>query len=89
MPLNAGCSITAYRANISELISKGKLPSQAVAISIDQLKRSCLRSGEPMPDIGEVPDNVMDLSIILSLLADLNDSDEVDIVLSKVDACGW
>ena len=54
MPLNSGCSITALRRNISELIGKGYPKDQAVAVAIDSLKRSCKAAKKPLPEIGEL-----------------------------------
>jgi hypothetical protein len=61
MPLNAGCSITAFRRNISQLVGEGYPQNQAVAIALSTLRKSCQAKGKPVPDIGEiVPPEVND-----------------------------
>lgn len=46
MPLKQSCSITAYNDNVGELIKSGRNSSQAVAIAIRTLKKSCGVSSE-------------------------------------------
>ena len=72
MPLSGGCSVTAFRRNISELVSKGYPQDQAVAIAMDKLKSSCKEAKKPLPDIGEiVPPEWEDelIEIVQTLLA--------------------
>lgn len=54
MPLKNGCSVKTFRANISEMISKGRPNDQAVAIALRTLRESCKKMGKKMPDVGEL-----------------------------------
>ena len=53
-PLNNGCSLSAFRANISELVSSGYSNKQAVAIAAEALRASCKKFNKPMPELGEI-----------------------------------
>ena len=41
MPINKGCSISAFRENVSMLIREGRERDQALAIAISTLKKAC------------------------------------------------
>jgi hypothetical protein len=53
MPLNKGCSVTAFRNNISQLVGEGYPQDQAVAIALETLRKTCKQQKKPLPDIGE------------------------------------
>jgi len=65
MPLNKGCSLSAFRDNISKLVGEGYSNKQAVAIAADTLRRSCKALDRPLPEIGEIVPPAWEIEVVL------------------------